>query len=163
MFDQILIDVFAYGHVLAAMGWLGGGIFMGFIIGPSISSLTPGAGLEFFVKVLPKILRFFQISVGTTLLFGILLFLEVGNGLTTTQFDEIAAGVVLAIATGVIALAETIPSFRKVSKIANEAIQNKQPPSPDIAKYGRRARQGSLVGVGLLLIVLALMIASGFS
>jgi uncharacterized membrane protein len=163
MFDQFITDILAYGHVLSAMGWLGGGIIVTFVVGPNVSSLTPGAGLEFFAKILPKILRFFQVTVVSTLLFGVLLFLQVGNGMTTTQFDEIAVGVVIAIVTGIIAFAETIPSFRKVSKIANEAIQNKQPPSPDIAKYGRRARIGSLVGVLLLLCVLGMMIASGFS
>lgn len=101
--------------------------------------------------------------VGTTLLFGVLLFVDIGNGLTPTQYDEIAVGVILAIATAVIAYAETIPSFQKVVKFATEAIQNKQAPNPDIAKYGRRARMGSIVGVVLLLVTLAVMIASGFS
>ena len=163
MVDQILIDILAYGHVLSAIGWLGGGIFVTFVIAPNLSKLSPGAGLEFFSTVLPKILRFFQVTIGATLGFGILLFLVVGNELTPTQFDEIGVGVVLAIATGVIAFVETVPSFRKVSKFASEALQNKQPPNPEIAKYGKRARTGSIAGIVLLLAVLLMMTASGFS
>jgi uncharacterized membrane protein len=163
MVDQILIDIFAYGHVLGAIGWLGGGLLTGLVIGPNMRNLAPGAGLEFNAKVLPKMVRFVQAAVGVTLLFGILLFLEVGSGLTSTQFDEIGFGVALAVVTGIIAFAMTIPSFNRVAKIANEALKAGTPPSPDIMKYAKRARQGSLVGLGLLLIVLAAMVASGFS
>jgi hypothetical protein len=65
--------------------------------------------------------------------------------------------------TGIIAFAVTIPAFNRVAKIANEAVKSGQPPSPDIMKYAKRASRGALVGVLLLLVVLATMIASGFS
>jgi len=161
--SQFLIDILAYGHVLAAMGWLGGGILTGFVIGPSLRTLSSGAGLEFNAKVLPKIIRFVQASVGATLLFGILLFYEVGPGLTTDQFNEISFGVALAVVTAIVAFAVTIPSFNKVAKIAGEAVTNNQPPSPDFMKYAKRARQGAMLGVILLLVILATMVASGFS
>lgn len=53
MFDQIIIDILAYGHVLSSIGWLGGGIVIAFVIAPNLSKLTPGAGLEFFATILP--------------------------------------------------------------------------------------------------------------
>lgn len=163
MADQLLIDILAYGHVLSAVAWLGGGILTAFVLGPSVRMLSPAAGLEFNAKVLPKIVRFVQAAIGSTLLFGVLLFYVVGDELTPTQSYEIYAGVALALATAVVVFAVTLPSFRKVITMANTALQGGQPPSPEMMKYGKRARQGSLVGAGLLLIVLALMIASGFS
>jgi len=163
LFDQLIIDILAYGHVLSAVGWLGGGIMVTFVIAPNVSKLAPPANLAFFAYVIPKILRFFQVVVGSTLFFGILLFLDVGSGLRPDQTNEIYLGVAIAIAAAVVAFAETIPSLSRVSKIAGEAIQNKGPPSPDIAKYANRARIGSIVGMLLLLVVLSVMIASGFS
>jgi len=163
MVDQILIDILAYGHVLSAMGWLGGGILTTFVLGPNLRNLSPGAGLEFNARILPKVLRFVEIAVGLSLVFGVLLFYVVMGDLRPDQLNEIYAGVALALITAVDAFALTIPSFRKVVKIANEALQNKQPPSPDMMKYAMRARTGSLIGTVLLLGVLVAMIASGFS
>jgi uncharacterized membrane protein len=160
--DQIIIDIVAYGHVLAAMGWLGGGILTGFVIGPNLRSLSPGSGLEFNAKVLPKINRFMQATIGSTLLFGVLLFLVAGP-FTTDQFNELSFGIAVAVVIAVIAFAYVLPAFSRVAKIASEAVTSGQPPSPDIMKYAKRARQGAMLGVLLLLVVLATMVASGFS
>jgi uncharacterized membrane protein len=163
MVDQILIDILAYGHVLSAIAWLGGGILTTFVLGPNLRSLSPGAGLEFNAKVLPKIVRFVQGAIGSTLVFGILLFYVVADQLTPDQTNEIYGGVALALVTAVVVFAVTLPSFRKVIGMADQAIKSGQPPSPEMMKYGKRARMGSLIGVALLLVVLLPMIASGFS
>jgi uncharacterized membrane protein len=162
MVDQILIDIVAYGHVLAAMGWLGGGILTGFVIGPNLRNLSSGAGLEFNAKVLPKINRFMQATIGSALLFGILLYAAAGP-FTTDQSNELLVGISLAVVTAIVVFAVTLPAFKQIAKLANQAITSGQPPSPDIMKYAKRARQGAMVGVLLLLVILATMIASGFS
>jgi uncharacterized membrane protein len=161
-----LIGILALGHVLSAMGWLGGGLLTTFVLGPNLRKLQPAASMEFNAKVLPRIIRFVQVMIGTTLLFGILLlYFYFGNGLSafmgTPQGMELSLGIVLALATAVVAWTVTFPSFNNVIKIANGVLQGGQP-SPELAKYGRRARMGSLVGVTLLLITLATMVFSGF-
>ena len=163
MVDQIIIDILGYGHVLSAMGWLGGGILTTFVLGPSLRSLSPSAALEFNARILPKIIRFVNVAVGLTLVFGIGLFFAVSDQLTSTQSDEIFAGAGLALVTAAVAFAVTIPSFRKVIRFASEALQHGQPPSPEMMKSAGRARQGATVSVILLLVVLVMMIASGFS
>jgi len=160
---QIIIDILGYGHVLSAIGWLGGGLLTTFVLGPSLRSLSPSAGLEFNARILPKIIRFVNVAVGLTLVFGIGLFFAVSDQLTSTQSDEIFAGAALALVTAAVAFAVTIPSFRKVIRFASEALQSGQPPSPEMMESAARARQGAIISVILLLVVLVTMIASGFS
>jgi uncharacterized membrane protein len=167
--NQLLVDVLGYGHVLSAMGWLGGGILTAFVIGPNVRKMSPAASMEFNAKVLPKLVTFVQGAIGTTLLFGLLLVYFIQDGdlswlSSTTQGYEISAGMVLALITAVFAMTVVIPSFRKIGRIANEFVQGtlKAPP-PEMMKYARRARLGSMTGVVLLLVVLSLMVASGFS
>jgi len=162
------LDILAYGHILSAMGWLGGGILNAFVIGPSLRSVTSSASLEFNVKVLPQIIRFVQVMIGTTFIFGILLYYFDFSGSfstlsSTMQGMELDFGIVLALVTAVIVWSVTIPSFKKISKIANDLLKGGQhTPPPEFAKYGKRAMIGSLVGIVLLLVVLAMMVAAGF-
>ena len=149
------------------MGWLGGGILTTFVLGPNVRSMPPVAILEFNSKVLPKVIRFVQAMIGTTFLFGLLLLYFFYNGdlslLTrTSQGLELTVGIVLALVTAVVVWTVTVPSFRKVIRMAGEALQRQQPPPPEMMKYGKRARQGSLIAIGLLLIILAMMISAGF-
>ncbi len=168
MADQLLIVVLAYGHVLSAIGWLGGGILTTFVVGPNVRKLSPGAGLEFNAKVLPRILRFVQVMIGTTFLFGLLLLYFFTDGnlswlVTSSQGLELTFGIVLALVTAAVVWSVTVPSFRKVIDIANSVLKGElKAPPPEMMKYGKRARQGSIAGVILLLIVLATMLAAGF-
>ncbi|MGP8124460.1 MAG: hypothetical protein ACLQEQ_01115 [Nitrososphaerales archaeon] len=169
MASAALLAILAYGHVLSAMGWLGGGILTTFVIGPNLRKLPSAASLEFNAKVLPRIIRFVQAMIGSTFLFGILLLYYYYNGSfsplsTSSQGMELSLGIILALLTAVVVWTVTVPSFQKVIKIANDLLQGgQQAPPPDLAKYGRRARMGSLVGILLLLIVLATMISAGFN
>ena len=97
--------------------------------------------------------------IGSTLLFGVLLFAEEGTaGATGTLYT----GIGLALVTTAVVFVVTVPSFKKVIKIAQDMMASKNlgPPPPEMMKYGTRARQGSMLGVVLLLIVLAAMVAS---
>jgi uncharacterized membrane protein len=168
MASAALLAILAYGHVLSAMGWLGGGILTAFVLGPNLRKLPPAAALEFNPKVVPQILRFIQVMIGTTFLFGVLLLYYYYDGnfsplSTTSQGMELAAGVVLALAAAAVAFSVTVPSFKKIVKIANSLLQGgQQPPPPELMKYGKRAKMGSLVGVALLLTVLAMRVSAGF-
>jgi uncharacterized membrane protein len=150
------------------MGWLGGGILTTFVLGPSLRKMPPAAGLEFNAKVLPRILRFVQMMIGGTLVFGVLLLYAFYGGdfsmlSASSQGMELAGGAVLALLTAVVAFSVTFPSFKKVVEIANRLLQGgQQQPPPELMKYGKRARMGSRVGVVLLLIALAMMVSAGF-
>jgi uncharacterized membrane protein len=167
--SQILIDILGYGHVLSAIGWLGGGILTTFVLGPNVRKLTPGASLEFNAKVLPRIVRFVEMMIVSTFGFGLLLLYFIQDGdfswlSSTTQGYEISTGIVLALTTAAVVFSVTVPSFRKVSKLAESILHGEQKsPPPEMMKYGKRARTGSLVAITLLLLVLSMMVASGFS
>jgi len=169
MVSAALLSVLAFGHVLSAMGWLGGGILTTFVIGPNLRNLPSVAALEFNAKVLPRIITFVQIMIGSTFLFGILLYYYYFNGnfsslASTPEGMEIDFGIILALVTAVVVWTVTVPSFKKVIRISNDLLKGgQQAPPPELAKYGKRARIGSTVGVLLLLVVLATMVAVGFS
>jgi uncharacterized membrane protein len=126
--SQILIDILGYGHVLSAIGWLGGGILTTFVIGPNVRNLAPAASLEFNAKILPRIVRFVQAMIGSTFVFGLLLLYFIHDGdfswlSSTSQGYEILTGIILALATAAVVFSVTFPSFRKVSSIANGVLQ----------------------------------------
>jgi uncharacterized membrane protein len=166
--SAVLLTVLGYGHVLSAVMWLGAGLLTGFVIGPSLRKMSPPASLEFNAKVLPRITSFVRMAVASTFVFGILLLYFFQDGdmswlMNSTQGYVISAGVLLAVVTAVLAFGFTIPAFAKVSKLSAEALQSGKPPAPEMMGAGRRAATGSMVGVFLLLIVLAMMVISGFA
>jgi uncharacterized membrane protein len=164
----ILLVIFEYGHILSAMGWLGGGILTTFVLGPNVGKLPPPAALAFNAKVLPRAIRFVQMMVASTLLFGVLLLYAWTDGnmaylTTTTGGMTLSAGISLALVAAVIAAGVTIPAFNKISKIANQMLEGGlQAPPPELKKYGTRARRGALLALVLLLVVLAAMVSAGF-
>ena len=167
MTSATVLAVLTYAHVLSAMGWLGGGILTTFVLGPNLKDLPPMAGLAFNAKILPRIVRFVQMMIGSTFLFGILLFYYTFNGEfsslgSTSQGMDIYAGIVLALVVAALAWIVNFPSFKKVSKISNDLLSRggQEAPPADLAKYGNRAKMGSMLGVLLLLIVLATMVYS---
>ncbi|MBI3859685.1 MAG: hypothetical protein HY296_05530 [Thaumarchaeota archaeon] len=165
MADYTLVVLF-YGHILSAVSWLGGGILTTFVVGPGVRGLSPPSGTEFMAKVMPRILRFIQAAIGSTFLFGILLYYYLGIQDGTSTATAVYAGVVVALATAAVVFSVTIPSFRKVIKLANERMASggQGPPPPEMMKYSRRARIGSTVAVSMLLLVLVFMVlaATGY-
>jgi uncharacterized membrane protein len=162
----VLQAILEYGHIISAMGWLGGAILTTFVLGPSLRELPPPAALQFNAKVLPRIIRFVQATVGSTLLFG-LLFLyssyDMSSFLGTIEGVELSVGIVLALVVAVIAWTITIPSFNRVSKISNEVLQGgQQAPPPEMMAAAKRARTGATVATLLLFVVLATMVAAGY-
>jgi uncharacterized membrane protein len=162
MVDAGVLTILFFGHILSAMGWLGGGILTASVLGPGVRSLSPGANLEFTAKVMPKIIRFVEIMVGSTLLFGVLLYLYLGISPSTGDSGTLYTGIGFTIVVAALAFSVTIPSFNKLVKMARERLASgsQGPPSPEMMKYGKRAAMGSMIGVGLLLVVLATMIGT---
>ncbi len=168
MVSAALLAILAFGHVLSAVGWLGGGLLVTFVLGPNLVRLAPAARLEFNAKILPRVIRFVEVTIGTTFLFGLLLLYVYFNGnftflSGTAQGLELSSGIILALGDAVLANAIIFPTFRKVIRMSNDLLQGgQQAPPPELLKYSERARLGSLIGVFLLIIVLALMVFAGF-
>jgi len=161
--------VIAWFHIFSAVGWLGGGIMFGFVIAPALARLTPPASGEFMIKVVPRVLRFFQVLPGMALLFGFLLLYHMTGGdfgmlspSTSWGFD-ISSGILFALVTFAIAELHTVPTFSKAIGIVKQMQASGQPqPSPELPKVLNRARISATVGLFLLLVVLAFMVAAGF-
>ncbi len=166
--SDVLITILGYGHVLSAILWLGGGLLTAFVIGPSLRSLSPPTALEFNAKMVPKIVGFIRMAVVSTYVFGILLLYFFKDGdlswlMNSTQGYVISAGILIALVAGILGLGVVVPAFNMVSKLSGEALQSGKPPAPEMMKYGKRARLGSMAAVLLLLVVLAMMVTSGFA
>ncbi|HYC26539.1 MAG TPA: hypothetical protein VEB67_00785 [Nitrososphaerales archaeon] len=167
MASDVVVTVLAFGHILFAMGWLGGGLLTAFGIGPSLRKLAPPAAMEFNAKVIPRMVRFIEVSIGLTFLFGLGLLYTSFNGdfsflMNSTQGYVLSTGILLALVAGAVGFSVVAPSFRRVSRLSAAAIESGQPPSPEMMKYAKRAAKGSMVGAVLLLLVLLMMVTSGF-
>ncbi len=164
MINTDVMLVLLYAHLLSAVAWLGGGILTAFALAPALRSLSPAANLEFTAKALPRLIRFVTMAAVSTLLFGVLLFAYIAQTISakTPNGMDLYAGIGLAIVAAAVAFAVTIPSFNKVSRIAKEVTTSgsQGPPPPQMMKYGKRARIGSMISLVILLAVLALMLSA---
>lgn len=169
MADPVVLTVLAFGHVLSAVGWLGGSLLTGFVIGPGLQKLSPPSRLEFTDKLIPKILRYVMGMIAGTFFFGLLLLYYMTGGdfsmlsPSTTFGAAMSVGIGIAVITAILAFTVVIPSFYKMASIAEGVLKSGgQPPPPEMMKYARRAKIGSETGSLLLLLVLVMMVAAGF-
>jgi uncharacterized membrane protein len=171
MVDPVIVTVLAFLHVVSAIGWLGGGVLVTFVIGPNLMQLSPTSRLEFNAKVLPKIIRAIQAFIGMTFLFGLLLLYSFADGQYggfsvlsdgSEQGMVLSIGIFLALLAALVVWTVTIPSFRKIISMSGTALAEQKPPPPEMMMYGKRARTGSISAVLLLVIVVAMMVTSGF-
>lgn len=161
MADQTVIAVLTFLHIVSAMGWLGGVVFFLSAIGPGVRSFTPPASLEFLTKVGPRQLRFFAGVATSTIVFGLaLLFATFGADYTTWPV-YIEVGFSLGLIAYLIAIGVTVPTFRKVDKIAREMMSKPPgPPPPEFTVLLRRANMAAMAVAAILLITLAFMVSS---
>ena len=162
MANPDILAVLFYGHILSATGWLGGGLLTAFVIGPGIGSLSPAANMEFIAKVVPGIVRFIEVMVGSTFLFGILLYLYVGYTPAFGGSWLLYTGIGLALVAAAVVFGLTVPSFRELVRMAQERVASPGAghPQAEALACARRARQGTLVVSILLLVVLAGMVGA---
>jgi uncharacterized membrane protein len=162
MADPTVIAALTILHILSAMAWLGGAIFFLSAIGPGVRTFTPPASLEFLTKVGPRQLRYFAGAGTATIVFGLsLLFAALGTDYSTwPRYIEVGFG--LGLVAYLIAIFVTIPTFRKVDKIAHQMIDNPQkgPPPPEFPKLLARANMAAVLVVLILLVTLVFMVSS---
>jgi uncharacterized membrane protein len=161
----ILTTIVIWAHVFGAIGWLGGAMVFGMVIGPSLGQISPPARGEFFVKVGPRFVRYIEIFSVVTLLFGVAAVAVLADGdysvfsPSTTLGLCISTGAVLALVAVVLAITVIVPSTKKIVKITESLMKNPGPPPPELQVAARRLRVGSVTGMVLLIIVTVLMVA----
>ena len=140
-------------------------MIFGMLIGPTIGKLSPAARSELIIKLFPGFLRYVSVFALMTLVFGLALVLDIGNGnmsvfaLSTPFGLYITSGAVLAFVTMILAFAVVIPSARKLLRLTEEMVKNSTPPPPELLKVSARMRMGAAVALILLILVLVLMVA----
>ena len=142
----------------------------GFVIAPALANLSPASSGEFFVKIAPRVIRFFQIAAGSTVLFGVLLvYAGISNGdfpglsPSTTWGLSLTVGLVIGFVAFLIAEFMAVPALRKVIRIISGMQTGGQQGGPEeLGRALRRARLTASTAVVLLIITLVFMIAAGF-
>jgi hypothetical protein len=159
--DQTVIAALTFLHIAFAMGWFGGVIFFLSAIGPGVRSFTPSASLEFLTKVGPKQVRFFAGVATGTLVFGLaLLFAAFGTDYSSWP-SYIEAGFGLGLIAYLLAMLVTIPTFRKVDRIAHQMMSGPPgPPPPEFAALLKRANLSVMAIALILLLTLVFMVGS---
>lgn len=162
--------ILAWLHIVSAIGWMGGAVMFAMVVAPALSKLSPASSGEFFVKVVPGIARFFQITAGTTVLFGVLLLyagMSNGDFGALTLSSNWGVSVFLGLAIGFVAflIAEfaAVPTFKKAVKLIKEmqASGQHEPPA-ELPKTIRRASLMARATVGLLFLASVFMVSAGF-
>lgn len=162
--------ILAWFHIIFAMMWLGGGVMFAVVVAPALAKLSPASSGEFFVKVVPRVARFFQIVAGLTILFGVLL---VYVGISNGDFPGLdlstkwGLSIIIGLSIGVVALLVSeflaVPPLLKVITMIKEmqASGQHQPPT-ELPKTLRRASLTANASVILVVLTLVLMVSAGF-
>ena len=164
---SLLIAILAWFHVASAIGWLGGGLMFAFVIGPALSKLSPPSSGEFLVKVVPRVVRFFQIFAGTTVLFGVLLLYSLGSlpllDPSTFYGLDLTIGLSIGFLTFLISEFVSVPIQLRAIKMIREmqATGQHQPPG-EFPKTLKRASNTATLTVVLLIFASVFMVAAGF-
>ncbi len=162
MADPAVIAALTFLHIVSAMGWLGGVLFFLSAVGPGVRTFTPPASLEFLTKVGPKQLRYFAGVATSTIVFGLALLLATFGTDYAGWPRNIEVGFGLGLVAYLIAVLVTIPTFRKVDKIAHQMMGNPQagPPPPEFPKLLKRANMAAMAVALILLLTLIFMVSS---
>ena len=140
-------------------------MIFGMLIGPTIGKLTPAARSELIIKLFPGYLRYVGVFSVMTVVFGLALVLDIGNGnmdvfsLSTSFGLYLTTGAILAFITVILAFALVIPSARKLLHMTQEMVKNSTPPPPELHNVSARMRMGATIGLVLLILVLVFMVA----
>ena len=164
---MLLTWIWASAHILSAIAWLGGAMVFAFVIGPSLELLAPGSRADFLIHVTPRLVRFFQIVAGTTVVFGVLLLYNLGGpGLldpSTTYGLLLNVAVALAVIAFVVSEALVGPAFmRGVHLLTAMAKEGAREPPAEFPRTMGRAKIYSATVLVLLLVVSVCMTGAGF-
>lgn len=165
---ELLQTILAYAHILSAMGWVGAGLLFGLVIAPRLPRLSLPSSREFFVKVVPSILRFFQIVAVLTLVFGALLLYVMTSGdlrqvSTSTSWGfALTFGLPSALAVFLFSEVVTVPALKRVVDLHGKMSPDGSNVPPELPRAARRAGMTALTTLALLLLTVSFMVAAGF-
>ncbi|MCI4333841.1 MAG: hypothetical protein L3K01_09035 [Thermoplasmata archaeon] len=159
--------ILAWGHVISAICWLGGGVVFAFVVGPALGKLSPASSGEFLVKVVPGVVRFFQIFAGLTIVFGALLLYNMGGlsllSPSTSYGIILSAGVAFALAAFVVAEFIAAPIQMKAVRLVREMLASgAHQSSPELPKTLRLAGLTAVLTAVLLILTSICMVGAGF-
>lgn len=162
MTDAWIVGVLTYGHVLSAIGWLGGALTMNLALGPLMSRFSTGTRMDLLQQFVPRFGRMTAAFAGLTVLFGFGLYAEVYSGSSSIWFSVIGVGILLALVAFVLGAGVIIPTGNRLAAIARDMAG--KPPGPPPAEFApllRRLQLTSFVAMVILLVVLGFMVAAG--
>lgn len=164
MADLTVISVLAFLHIVSAVAWLGGVVFFLSAVSPGMAAFTPAARLEYLTKIGPKQIRFFAGASTATIIFGLLLLYSFFGSDYTEWPLSIEIGFGLGLIAYLVAIGVTIPTFRKMEKIAREMLANPQsgPPPPEFARLGDRSNLAAMTVAALLILTAIFMVVTAF-
>ena len=130
-------------------------------VGPGVRSFTPPASLEFLTKVGPRQIRFFAGASTATIAFGLaLLYAAFGADYTSWPW-YIEVGFSMGLVAYLIAILVTVPTFRKVDRMAHEIMGNPpRPPPPEFPGLLKRANTAATAVAIILFLALVFMVGS---
>ncbi len=112
-----------------------------FVVGPALAKLSPASSGEFLVKVVPRVVRFFQITAGTTILFGVLFLYNYSGGDFKVLSFSTSFGMYLTIGLAIGFIAFLISEFvavpiqlRAIKMIKEMQAAGQHQPPPDFPK-----------------------------
>ena len=165
---ELVTTILAFAHILSAMAWLGGGFMFGFIIAPRLTKLSLASSREFFVSIVPQVLRFFQVVAGLTILFGVLLLYSIissSGGWMAQPASwrlDIEGGIAVAVVAFLYSEFVAVPVFKDVVALNLKMSADGSNVPAELPRAGRKAGVASLVTLILLLIALGFMATAGF-
>jgi|SRR5271157_647707 len=159
--------ILAWLHVESAICWLGGGIMFAFVVGPALARLSPASSGEFLVKVVPRVVLFFQVFAGLTILFGALLLYNMGGpsllSPSTSYGLDLTAGVGFAIVAFVESEFVAVPiQLRAVRMIREMLAAGQHQPPAGFPRTLRLATITATLTVVLLVLASICMVGAGF-
>lgn len=105
-------------HVLFAIGWFGGSLFVTFVITPVARQLPEPAGHEFFSTWAPAARRYFATVAGVTVVLGVVRGLVLGLTFPSAYAITFVLAVLFGIAQAVFGAVGTSRTVERVAALA---------------------------------------------
>ncbi len=155
---SVVITIFAYLHIISAMGWLGGGVLFVSTLAPATGKMSERARLEFLATAVPRLSWYFFVVATSTIVFGPSLLV------TIPDFSPyLWAGIVTGLAAYLVMLFD-FRLFGRISRTAKELVSGGQTgaPPPEFLRALREGRISTILTVLLLVVTLMFMVYSGY-
>ncbi len=68
--------ILAWLHIISVIGWMGFAMFFGMVMGPVFPQLSNESRKDLIIKLFPRLIRYAIIFSTLSLIFGILLYME---------------------------------------------------------------------------------------